>query len=330
MIMRKLLFCIALALPLSGCDGMLPKSLMPAKAVPDWVLSTPSDSREWYWGVGEGPELDTAKRAALKDIAAKLRVSISGQLMSQVSVTNNTVDRQAHNRIIEEVQKTDFSHYVVDKTARSDNGFFVLVKVDRQAFIRDLKQKLGALEILLQQATRDLPSKTALERLVTLLGIKPDLEKAGGYAQLLIAAEPGEQNAARLRKLDDLQQQLRQAPAQLVLQIQARPDDTDLAVAVTQHLNEHGIRTGLAGAQGGNILNIVSSSRSDSLYGSKLLNLKTTLSLLDDQGRVLASRAYETAGASTYDFRGARQNAIVKLRAALREAGPMQSLGFTE
>jgi hypothetical protein len=324
------MICVALALALSGCDNMPPKSLLPAKAVPDWVLSTPADSREWYWGVGEGPQLDTAKRAALKDIAAKLRVSISGQLTSQVSVTNNSVDRQAYSRIIEEVQKTEFSHYVVEKTARSDNGFFVLVKVDRLAFVRDQQQKLGALESVLQQATHDLASKTALERFVTLHGLRSDLEQAVGYAQLLIAAEPDARHAARLRNLEDLQQQLRLAPGQLVLRIQARPDDADLANAVSSHLNDFGIRTGQAGAGVGNILNIASSSRSDSLYGSKLLKLNTTLSLLDDQGRVLASRAYETAGASTYDFRGARQNAIVKLRAALREAGPVQSLGFNE
>lgn len=324
--MRNLLLCLILAIPLLGCEGLLPKRA--DKAAPGWVLATPLDSREWLWGVGEGPDLDTAKRAALKDIAAKLRVSISGQLSSQVSVNNNNVDRQASSRILEEVQKTEFSHYIVDKTAQSAHGFFVLVKVDRQAFIQDVSQKLSNLESRLRQASEGLSQKTAMERFVALHGMKPDLEKATGYAQLLIAAETDGRNTARLRDLESLQQQARQAPADLVFLIQARPDDADLAAAITTLLNESGIRTSQTGS--GNILSIAGSSRTDVLYGSKLLKLRTTLNVQDDHGRILASRDYETSGASTYDFRGARQNAILKLMAAMREAGPVRSLGFSE
>ncbi len=324
--MRNLMLFLILAIPLMGCEGLLPKRA--EKAAPSWVLATPADSREWFWGVGEGPDLDTAKRTALKDIAAKLRVTISGQLTSQVSVSNGGVDRQASSRILEEVQKTEFSHYIVDKTAQSAHGFFVLVKVDRQAFIRDVSQKLASHESRLQQAATGLEQKTAMERFVALHGMRPDLDKALSYAQLLIAAETGERSSARLRNLESMQQRARLAPAELVFLIQARPDDADLVAAITTHLNESGIRTAQTG--GGNILSIASSSRTDALYGSKLLKLKTTLNVQDDQGRILASRDYETSGASTYDFRGARQNAIVKLVAAMREAGPVQSLGFGE
>lgn len=324
--MRTFLLCLFFAIPLAGCEGLMPK--LPAKAVPDWVLSTPGDTREWMWGVGEGPDLDTAKRAALKDVAAKLRVAISGQLTSQVSVDNNIVDRQARSRIVEEVQKTEFSQYKVEQTAQSVNGFFVLVKVDRQAFVRDLKQKLGNLESGLQTASVGLAQKTPLERFVALRGMQPDLERAAGYAQLLVAAEPDGQGTTRLRHFESLQLQARQAPAQLVFQIQAGPDEADLATAMTAFLNENGIRIGEA--HGSNVLSITSSSRTDVLYGSKLLKLRTTLSLLDDQGRILASRDHDSSGASTFDFRGARQIAIVKLMSAMREAGLIQSLGFSK
>jgi hypothetical protein len=325
--MRNLLICFFLVLPIMGCESPLPKKH--ASSVPAWVLSTPTDSREWFWGVGEGPELDTAKRAALKDIAAKLRVSISGQLESQVTVDNNKVDRQARTRISEEVQKTDFSNYVVEKTARSDAGFYVLVKVDRLAFIRDLKTKLGDLDASIQQATSGLDNRTPLERFVTLRRLQPSLEKAVGFAQLLIGAESGGDGPARLRKYESLQQQAKQALNTLVFKIQTAPEDNDLAEAVATYMNESGIRTDRAHG-GGNILAISSNSRTDEIYGSKMLKLKVTLNLQDDHGRVLASRDYAVSGSSTYDQRGARQNAIQKLVASMREAGPIRSLGFAE
>jgi len=327
--MKKLLFCLFLFIPLVGCENMLPKMGKQKNVVPAWVLSSPADSREWFWGVGEGQELDSAKRAALKDIAAKLRVSISGQLESQVTVDNNKVDRHAHTRISEEVQKTEFSNYIVEKTAQSENGFFVLVKVDRQAFIHDLKGKLSALDGGIQQATRSVDSKTPLERFVQLRRLQPTLEKAVGYAQLLIGAESGGEGAARLRNYESLQGQARQAPTALVFRIETRKEDNDLADAVGTYLNESGIRTERS-QRGGNVLAISSSSRTDQIYGSKMVKLNVTLSVRDDNDRVLSGREYAVSGSSTYDYRGARQIAIQKLLSAMREVGPIASLGFVD
>lgn len=197
--MRKFLILLTLLLPLAACNGMLPKK---QTVVPSWVLTSPNDSHEWFWGVGEGQDLDTAKRAGLKDIAGKLRVSISGQLDSSVTVDNNKVDRQAHTRISEEVQKTEFSNYVVDKTAQSADGFYVLVKVDRQAFVHDLKNKLANLDANIQPVAAALDSKTPLERFIALRRLQPGLDKGVGYAQLLIGADAGDDGAAHLRNYE--------------------------------------------------------------------------------------------------------------------------------
>jgi len=326
--MRNLLICLMLLLPLAGCETLLPKKQ--ESVAPAWVLSPPADSREWFWGVGEGPELDTAKRTALKDIAAKLRVSISGQLESRVTVDNNKVDRQARTRISEEVQKTEFSNYVVDKTAQSTNSFFVLVKVDRQGFIRDLKDKLSNLDANIQPVAAGLVSKTPLERFVSLRRLQPNLGKGVGYAQLLLGAESGGEGANHLRNYEYLQQQATQALTRLVFQIQARSEDNDLAVAIGTYLNESGIRTHRSQGAVDNILVISSKSRADEIFGSKLVKLMVTLSVRDDGGRALAGRDYTVSGTSSYDYRGARQSAIRKLVEAMREAGPIAGLGFTE
>jgi hypothetical protein len=328
----------AVMVSLGGCGNLLPergKSSQKNQAVPAWVLSAPLDSREWFWGVGEGPELDTAKRAALKDIAAKLRVSISGQLESQVTVDNNKVDRQARTRISEEVQKTEFSNYVVDKTAQAANGFYVLVKVDRQAFIRDLKSKLNDLDARMQPVKLGLDKQSPLERFMALRRLQPALEQGVGYAQLLIGAEPGGEGAVRLRNYQAMQEQVKQAPTQLVFALQNKPEDADLADAVGGYLNEMGIRTqrGQSGQReqdGGNVLSISSQSRMDQIYGSKMVKLQVLLSVRDDAGRALAGREYAVSGSSTYDFAGARQSAIQKLLASLRAAGPAASLGFAD
>ncbi len=326
--MRKLLIYFVFLLPLAGCVSLLPKK--PAPVAPAWVLSAPGDSREWFWGVGEGPDLDTAKRGALKDIAARLRVSISGQLDSQLTVNNNQVDRQSRSRISEEVQKTEFSNYVIEKTAQSETGFYVLAKVDRQAFIRDLKNKLGNINGRIQPVSAGLDTQPPLERFVALRRIQPDLEKATGYAQLLIGAEPGGEGVGHLRNYESLQQRSRETVAGLVFEIQTRAEDQDLAAAMTSYLNENGIRTEFNRGGLGNVLSMTSSTQSDAIYGSKLVKLKIMLNVKDDQGRTLASRDYAVSGASSYDHRAARQNALQKWITGMRETGPAASLGFSE
>ena len=160
--------------------------------------------------------------------------------------------------------------------------------------------------------------------------LQPGLDKGVGYAQLLIGADAGDDGAAHLRNYESLQQQAKQALTGVVFQIQARPEDADLAAAMATWLNASGIRTDQSQARGSNLLAISSSSRNDQIYDSKLTKLMVTLRVSDDQGRTLASREFTVSGTSAYDYRGARQNAIQKLVTTMREAGPVASLGFTE
>ncbi len=325
--MHKLILALLLLIPLVACNSVTPSK---EAKVPAWVLNPPGDSREWLWGVGEGLDLDTAKRAGLKDIASKLRVSISGQLESSVTVDNDKVDRQARTRISEEVQKTEFINYLVDKTNHSGDSFYVLIKVDRPGFVRDTRARLDNIEAAVQPVAASLGDKTPLERFIVLRRLQPSLDKGIGYAQVLMGADPGGNGATRLRTYEDLQRKARQAVSALVFQVQSRSEDGDLATAVTTFLNENGIRADSARSPGSNALAVSSSSRSDSLYGSKITQLTVTLRVSDDQGRTLASRDFKVSGTSSYDLRGARQNAIQKLVVAMREAGAVASLGFNE
>ncbi|MDH4189712.1 MAG: LPP20 family lipoprotein, partial [Betaproteobacteria bacterium] len=70
------------------------------------MRSPPADTAALYYGIGEGPDLDSAKRAALRDVAAKLRVSIRATTDTQVTVANDVADRFSRSRVSEEVRNT--------------------------------------------------------------------------------------------------------------------------------------------------------------------------------------------------------------------------------
>lgn len=323
--MRHLLIFTTLFLTLTGCESMLPKRQ--GAAVPDWVTAPPCDRRAWLCGVGQGPDLDSAKRAALKDIASGLRVSISSELEKMETVNNGRVDRQSRTRVSEVVQKTEFSQYQVDRTDRTGDGYYVLAKVDRTAFIRERRDKLATLDSSIEAASGNLAGKSALERHVTLHRLQPTLEQALGDAQLLMGADPGGAAGAQVNKYLALQQQARESVSALVVQVQAGPEDRDLADALVTWLNAAGIRTAAAGSHG-NILAITSSSRNDTLFGSKVTKLHISLALRDDLGRSVASRDYDISAASRFDYHGARRNAVENWLETLRQTGFAAGLGF--
>lgn len=115
-------------------------------APPVWVIEPPTDTPEKMWGAGEGSDPDLAKRSALKDMASRLRVAISGQVESRVTESRGAVDRFARTRLIEDVQRTEFKNYRLEKSAHSGQSFYALVSVDRRLFIAEAEQRLAAAE----------------------------------------------------------------------------------------------------------------------------------------------------------------------------------------
>jgi hypothetical protein len=325
---RGLVFAFGVLTLLGGCLSL--GSTRDAGPAPAWVLNPPDDSSTDWFGVGEGTDREIARRAALKDVATKLRVSISGRIDSQVTDTNGKVDRQARSRVSEEVQKTEFRNFSVEQTAQGGKGFYVLVRVDRQAFVSDVRSKLDPLDANIEQSVAALATASPLERFIGLRRLVPALDSATGQAQLLVGAENGGAALTRLKRYQAIQQKIEEAPAALVFQLQAKPQDADIAAAVSTFVNENGMRADSAAGGAGNVLAVKTVSREDELYGSKVVKLNVNLNIRDDRGQSLASRDHEVSGTSRYDYKAARQNAVQALLEALREDGPLTGLGFVK
>lgn len=325
--MYRLIMNLACAsLLLAGCAGVVTKPNVPT--LPGWVLNPPEDTASALYGVGEGSSRDTAKSAALKDVAAKLRVTISGKLENQISVHNDKVDRKAITRVSEEVQKTEFSQFTVDQTSPSEKGFYVLVKVDRQALIHDLKSRLDSLDSTIRKENAAIANMTSMERFVVLKKLSPLVDQATTLAQMLVAVGANAGMDERIAEYRRLRQESDDAASRLVFHVQANAADQDIASAVSAFLNDSGMRASTFNTDSGNRLTVRSSSRTDEIYGSKLVKLTVDLTIYDDSNRTLSSKQYTVSGASRYDSLSARRNAIQKLTESMHDAGPLAGIGF--
>ena len=328
--MRRHILVACLPLLLSACLSMGPRGDSPGAsgAVPPWVLNPPADTAEIWYGVGEGADRDAARRAALKDVASRLRVSISGKLENQVTETNGQVDRQARIRVSEEVQKTEFRNFTVDQAAQGPKGFHVLVRVDRRAFVTDVRARLDALDATVAQAAPGLESSSPVERFVTLQRLRPTVDKAMAQAQLLLGAENGGSAGARMGRYQGLLRQADEAAGALVFHVRAQAADADIAQAVTTFVNENRMRADPAGGAGSTPLEVAATAMQDEIRGSRVVKLTVRLTVRDARGQSMASKDYEVSGSSRYDFKAARQKAVEALLDAMRAEGPVAGLGF--
>ena len=323
--MRWLRRLMALVLTLWLCIAC--SGLRLETPAPDWVLNPPKDTAQWYWGVGEGDDLETARRGALRDIAARLRVSIAGNMESQMTVHNQTVERAARSRISEVVQKTEFTNVTLEKTASAKNGVYALVKVDRQAFIRETLSRLESMDRKAIDASRNLESKTPFEQYLALRAALPHVENAIAAAQLLRVADPAHRAQEVLPRLEALQQKALTAANGLVFSLHYKAADADIAQVVTTFLNANGMRVAPPGGQA-LPLSITAQAREQMLFGNRNLRLQLTLNLRDERQRNMASKEYLINGNSLNTFEAARQDAMRELARVMNAAGAPSALGI--
>ncbi|MBL8305883.1 MAG: LPP20 family lipoprotein [Rubrivivax sp.] len=318
-------FLLALALSLPACA---------ADKLPGWMTNPPQDDAQSWYGTGEGPDLEAARRLALRNVASKLRATIAGQVSNTTSVSSSggkeRVDVRALSAVTEEVAKTDFTRFEVAQSAKGGQGVYVLVKVDRPAFIADTRNQLQVVEKPVGEAEAALPRLSTLDQFLSLRRLKKQIEDGARLSMLLQGAGAEDEGRAGVRRFGGLMLQSNELASKLTFELRAGPADADLATALAAFLSEQGMRSAAGRTPGASPLTISADARQDELFGSKMVKMKVRLAVLDDQGRAAATREYELPGSSRYDFKGAREDAVRKFVDQLRKAGPVAALGFKD
>ena len=297
------------------------------KEAPSWVLSPPADTGAVIYGVGEGPDLDEARTAALRDVAAKLRVTISASIDSQVNVSNNFVDRSSSSKVSEEVRKTTFAKHQLEKTEVYPNSVYALVSVDRQLLVSETKKRLDEKDRALRAGLDSARVHTGLERLRIASQLKPVADDVADLLSLMSSASPGFSSVIYTRQIEAWRQLNDDALRNLNFRLQFQSADQDVASLLRQMLSESEYRIVEAGQATG-VLQVSTESTYQSIYGSTQVQLKLHVSLRSEEGRVFSQKEYQVEGASLEDRAVARQAAVRKLAGELKKHGAADVLGF--
>jgi|GEM_PF-1635488 len=301
-----------------------------AQNLPGWFSSPPPDTAEAWFAVGEGPDPETARRMALRAVAARLRSAIEGSVTSDVTDANGRVTRRDSVKVSEDVLRTEFTKVEVVNTARSSQGVMVQLRVDRPAFIRDTQAQLEVAVKPVDEAEAAVQGQSTLEQYLALRRVLPDIDKAINLNLLLVGAGQEATGRQGFARYTALKQRTEALSTRMVFEIRTRPEDADIAQAVATALSDRGMRSATRATPGANVMTVDTTTREVTLGSDKLVRLVVRFSVADDQGRAVAAREHQLSGASRFDHKGAREAAVAALANTLKRSTSLAPFGFKE
>ncbi len=313
------------SLGLSACLASAPKF---ENKQPEWLVQPPADTAEAYYGLGEGVDLAAAKRSALRDIAGKIRVTVSGRIDNATVEHNGQVSRTARSALSEEVQKTEFKNYTLVNSVPHAQGVYALVKVDRTEFLKDVRERIARASEKIKSAMLGFDKKPVLEQFTILQNASPSILQSQALYQILGANEYTEEDRARKAEVDALAIMVENFAAKLLFFFKGRREDQDAIGALSNFITDKGMRVVDRADQANSFVEVSTNQRLEVFPPDKMVQLNITLTTRDAQQRMVAGRDYTISGASVTNHATARQQAVLKFRKTLSGLSFTEALGI--
>ena len=191
-IFKSFLFLTFLALFFSGCGGFsaAPSAKStPKKMMPVWITAPlPSDNEKFMYGMSIEADRDSAIKAALSDMIAKLGTTIESSYESNQEVQGAYSKSVIKSQIKSGVSKIKINNYKVIKSHKvSYREFAVMIETDKQKLVAGLKDNLKTEKKNIIQKYNSLKGSDALTRYNTKKELAQEASKL--ISEILIISD---------------------------------------------------------------------------------------------------------------------------------------------
>jgi hypothetical protein len=162
-------------------------------SIPDWFYSPPK-SDKYFYGAGEGRNVEESKASALNLIAGEIQTAISSSMSINQGYSNNNGNsdfyKNVKSKIRTEVKKINFTNIEVMKTVKVNNKIYLLIRIDKQKLFNSLKTKFETLDMKIDNEVNTAKKYSALDQLITYNKIKPLITDAISQLNILNTLNP--------------------------------------------------------------------------------------------------------------------------------------------
>lgn len=299
-------------------------------APPAWFLSPPANDSAAWWASGSGADSKEARRDALREMAARLIVSVEGSTESQTSVSGKSVSRISKSTVSERIREVEFSGYSVERTEQSsDRTVYVLVKVLRAPFIEGLRARLDAIDKQVADALEASAGRGAVEQLHSNSRLAPLVEEGLVLATLLEAASPDGQGAGTRVRLLAVKSRIGNASTRLRLGVTDTGCGATVADAVKAFIVELGMASVNDPAEPGDAeLQLACKKSTEEISGTWKGRLMLSIAVKNADSGAVGTRTHLINGLSRESASAALANAESKVLKALRREASAVALGL--
>ncbi len=187
------LLFVSMTIAVSGCAGnassATPTTKQVTKVLPKWIdAPLPSDNDRYMYGMAVESDRESAIKAALSDMIAKLGTTIESSFESNQEVRGSYSKSIVTNEIKSNISKIKINNYKVIKSYKvSYREFAVMIETDKLQLITGLKDNLRQQQKSIIQESNALKGRDSLSR----YKIKKELSKRADklLSEVLIISE---------------------------------------------------------------------------------------------------------------------------------------------
>lgn len=315
-------FLLTIVSTLSACST-LTGSL--GSAIPDWVLNPPGDNTATIYGVGQGPDLESAKQSGLKDIAGKLSTYIASESENRDYLVNGQASSTFKQRVNTEIQKIKLSSFQVIQGAQSGDLFYTLLALPRAEFVAEKRGELTEINKQIDSKLAGLSSKNALLQLQAYYQSNQLAEQAKPLIALIQAADASQNFDAVLADYREYQQQEQRLLASSNVYVQPNASLGPFVPHLIGILQSHGLQVSKQ-ADADGVIKVSGTLREAELFSSKSVKYEVDVSVATSQGQSLSRQSYRLTGSSVSSYQVSRNRALQQLSESLSGRAAVFSL----
>jgi hypothetical protein len=285
----------------------------------DWVNNPPSDDAYYFYGLGRGDDLKTAKSDALSYISSNISVNVASTFNSSVTAQrygdNEEVIKDIKSDVVSKSKEIEYTNVKILKSKKTDDGYVVLVRVDRKELAQNYKRKLDSIDNEIKTQYGFFQKASPFEKIKIASKIEELLKKTDEIFPLLHTIDKSFNDKPYINRYTNYTKEIKKAKNNLVIGFKYDENSQSLVDLLRDYLSKEGIKFN---NNNYDVLIKITTKAKKRKYRStneKFANLvfalrKTTITAEDKNGNILSEVVYKTKEGSNLGF----EDAIAKTK----------------
>jgi len=298
---------------------------------PEWYDQPQVNNTEYIFAVGEGRNLNQAKKSALNNINATLWTQVDSSFSMKDSNTNindkSYTYGSVNNHVNAKTSSVTFSGVEYTNIDNQNNIYFAQARIKKDVIIKQLKSDISNVNQKSKRLMDELKHQDPLSWWLMNREASSNLEYVNVRTAMLGAISPKDDVSAPY--VLALTEQVSKIKSQLLIKIQPSKHDKKGAQYLVEKLSAQGISTTFKNTRSvTHTLRLTTELRQSVMMSAYISTKITSLQLLNKKGNVVASNEMISTGNSMSNYKISKEGAERHFSAQMDQDGLWKSLGF--